>query len=180
VTTLRGVEFHVSHTGTGNVTSAYCFNAFADLDVGTGTISKFVAYRADDFTAGSGSRITTSGFGFFCANTTACSCPTVAAYGSEMSSGSGRFNLYFNGSANSVMAGGLRLGDLNSPSEKLEVNGNALVTGNVNVGSVYEIGGTQVVGARVTGCPGNATDLASAITLVNFLRTALITHGLIS
>lgn len=180
VTTMRGAEFHVSHTGTGNVTSAYCFNAFADLDVGSGSIDKFVGYRIDDFTAGSGSRLTTSAMGFFVANTTACSCPTVAAYGSEMTSGSGRFNLYFNGSANSVMAGGLRIGDLNSPTEKLEVAGNALVTGNLNVTSVYKVGGTQVLGARQTGCPGNATDLATALTLVNFLRTALIAHGIVS
>jgi hypothetical protein len=46
-------------------------------------------------------------------------------------------------------------------------------------GNVF-IGGSRVVSTRQTGCPAAATDLASAITLVNFLRTALIAHGLIS
>lgn len=43
-------------------------------------------------------------------------------------------------------------------------------------GGVF-VGGNQVVGARQTGCPPAATDLASALTLLNFLRTAGLTHG---
>lgn len=43
-----------------------------------------------------------------------------------------------------------------------------------------KIGGDFVLNGRQTGCPAAATDLASAITLLNFLRTAGITHGMIS
>jgi hypothetical protein len=46
--------------------------------------------------------------------------------------------------------------------------------------SGLKIGSNQVIGARRTGCPAAATDLASALTLVNFLRSALIGHGAIS
>lgn len=42
------------------------------------------------------------------------------------------------------------------------------------------VGGVKVVGAQVTGCPPAATDLASAITLVNFLRSAGLSGGAIA
>lgn len=47
-------------------------------------------------------------------------------------------------------------------------------------GGVLKTAGTQVVAARQTGTAANATDLATAITLVNDLKTKLIAHGLIS
>ena len=46
-------------------------------------------------------------------------------------------------------------------------------------GSV-KINGTQVVANRQTGTAANASDLATAITLVNDLKAKLIAHGLIS
>lgn len=45
------------------------------------------------------------------------------------------------------------------------------------VGHAFFINGLQVLTGRQTGCPAAATDLASALTLVNFLRTAGFTHG---
>ena len=47
-------------------------------------------------------------------------------------------------------------------------------------GKILSVNGTQVVGARQTGTPGDATDLASALTLVNALKAKLTTHGLIA
>jgi hypothetical protein len=47
-------------------------------------------------------------------------------------------------------------------------------------GKVLSVNGTQVVGARQTGTPADATDLASALTLVNALKSKLVTHGLIA
>lgn len=54
--------------------------------------------------------------------------------------------------------------------------------GNVDLssGKVYKVNGTQVVGARQTGTPADATDLASAIALVNDLKAKLVAHGLIA
>lgn len=43
-----------------------------------------------------------------------------------------------------------------------------------------KIGGDFVLNGRQTGCPAAATDLASAITLLNFLRAAGLAHGQIS
>jgi hypothetical protein len=47
-------------------------------------------------------------------------------------------------------------------------------------GTAISISGTQVVGAQQTGTAADATDLASAIALVNDLKAKLIAHGLIA
>jgi hypothetical protein len=51
---------------------------------------------------------------------------------------------------------------------------------NLASGKVLKVGGTTVVGARQTGTPADATDLASAIALVNALKAKLVAHGLIA
>jgi hypothetical protein len=50
----------------------------------------------------------------------------------------------------------------------------------LDTGQAIQIAGQQVVGARQTGTPGDATDLASAVTLVNSLKAKLVAHGLIA
>jgi hypothetical protein len=59
---------------------------------------------------------------------------------------------------------------------KLNANGLDLAA----AGRSYSINGTQVVTARQTGTAADATDLSSAIALVNDLKAKLITHGLIA
>lgn len=54
------------------------------------------------------------------------------------------------------------------------------LTGNANVAGVYKVSGTQVVGARQTGVPADATDLATALTLLNWLKAKLMLHGLVA
>jgi hypothetical protein len=44
---------------------------------------------------------------------------------------------------------------------------------------VYLVNGNQVLGPRISGMPAAATDLASAITLLNFIRASILTHGFI-
>lgn len=51
---------------------------------------------------------------------------------------------------------------------------------NLASGMTVKVNGTQVVTSRQTGTAANATDLATAITLVNDLKARLVTHGLIS
>jgi hypothetical protein len=50
----------------------------------------------------------------------------------------------------------------------------------MNLGGVYKVNGTQVVGSQQTGTAADATDLASAIALVNDLKAKLVAHGLIA
>jgi hypothetical protein len=71
--------------------------------------------------------------------------------------------------------GGVHLRVNNVETANITSTGIDLVTG-----KKLSVNGTQVVTARQTGCPAAATDLATALTLVNFLRTSGITHGLIS
>lgn len=46
--------------------------------------------------------------------------------------------------------------------------------------AALKINHVQAVGPQQTGTPGAAVDLASSLTLLNFLRTALLAHGLIA
>jgi hypothetical protein len=50
----------------------------------------------------------------------------------------------------------------------------------LNSGQTIAINNVQVVGARQSGTPADASDLATAITLVNSLKAKLMAHGLIS
>jgi hypothetical protein len=61
-------------------------------------------------------------------------------------------------------------------------SGDATLSGSIGLapGKALKINGAQVVGARQTGTAANATDLASAIALVNDLKAKLVAHGLIA
>jgi hypothetical protein len=50
----------------------------------------------------------------------------------------------------------------------------------IGTGGQFKVNGTKVIGVRQTGTPADATDLATALTLVNALKAKLIAHGLIS
>ena len=51
---------------------------------------------------------------------------------------------------------------------------------NLETGKVYKVAGTQVVGAQGAAVAADATDLATALTLVNQLKARLRAHGLIA
>lgn len=64
--------------------------------------------------------------------------------------------------------------DINSDDDTVFVTDKGL---DLAVNKVYCIGDVQVLGPRQTGIPAAATDLTSALTLLNYLRTLAITHG---
>lgn len=83
----------------------------------------------------------------------------------------------------SLRGGGLYVGGW--PRVNLRASGADIATveaAGINLASskVLQVAGTQVVGARQTGTPANATDLATALTLLNDLKAKLVAHGLIS
>ncbi len=51
---------------------------------------------------------------------------------------------------------------------------------NLTTGRVYKVAGTQVVGPRGAALPADATDLASAITLINAIKARMVAHGLVA
>ena len=86
----------------------------------------------------------------------------------------GAGNLYL---ANSAIGHHFRVGDYYTYSVPVTINSGGL---NLAAGAVLTVGGQQVVGARQGGTPADATDLASALTLVNALKAKLVSHGLIA
>lgn len=172
VTVMRGVDMHNAIEGLGNATLAISFNASeTDFLVGTGTIATNYAFRADNH--GHATRTTGTVCGFICEDQTG-GASIVAGFRSKIAAGTNKWSFYSGESGKSAHVGAFRFGDTTVPTEKVEVAGNVKVTG------FYMVGANQVVGPRQTGCPGNATDLASVITLANFLRTLVLTHGLTS
>jgi hypothetical protein len=74
---------------------------------------------------------------------------------------------------------------LDGSAISLEVNDVVIVSASSNSldlgpGKVLTANGQQVIGARQTGTSADATDLATAITLVNDLKAKLTAHGLIA
>ncbi len=51
---------------------------------------------------------------------------------------------------------------------------------NVPTGHTYAVNGQSVVGARGAALPADATDLATAITLVNAIKARMVAHGLVA
>lgn len=163
VGTLEGIQYHISLTGTGATSNAFVFSSRGpDLNVGTGTLSKFHSFHSDDVSGGAGNnRITTESYGFFQANSSIVTTPILAAYGSEMSFGTGRYGLYFSGGASSVLSGRLRIGDTTTPTEFLEVAGNTLATGSIKSSGTAGIGYATGAGGTVT----QATSKSTGVTL---------------
>jgi hypothetical protein len=79
--------------------------------------------------------------------------------------------------ANSGTGHNFRVGSYGSYSTPTTIDSGGV---NLGAGKTLTVGGQQVVGARQSGTPADATDLATALTLVNSLKAKLIAHGLIS
>jgi hypothetical protein len=77
-----------------------------------------------------------------------------------------------------VEASDVHFGTSFSASDLAKLDASGLDLG--GTGRSYSINGTRVVSSRQTGTAANASDLASAITLVNDLKSKLIAHGLIA
>jgi hypothetical protein len=181
VTACRGIEWHTANKSSNSAAISEATDFFAsDVDLdrtgANGTIGTMRGFFCGD--QGHASRVTVASVGFDAANMTG-GAPITAAFRSQMSSGTGKWTFLGAGSAPSSFAGKVRVGDNTEPTTfNLEVvNGDI---GLMGAGRALWNNGLQVLGQRQTGCPSAATDLATAITLLNFIRTALITHGVIS
>lgn len=105
--------------------------------------------------AGYGARFHTNG-------TTAADFPLIT------SSGAG------SGSVGFAVTGDKRVGiGTIAPAQALDVVGSANVTGD------FLVDGTRVVTSRQPALPADATDLPTAISLVNAIKAAMIAHGLV-
>jgi hypothetical protein len=109
ITSARYSRGHIAHEGTGGtITTAAVFEA-GDVDLldGTGTIGTMTGFQVGNL--GHGTRVTTAAYGVSVGNMTE-GAPITAAYQSAMASGTGKWGLYFSGTAKSYHAGQIAIG----------------------------------------------------------------------
>ena len=125
-------------TGTGAITTNYAFYA---QNQGNVNITTTVGLKIDDFT-----------------NST-----TMRGIQSSLSSGSGKANLYIDGTADNLFAGNVRIGSVVAPTVALDVTGAAListtlgVTGNVTATADLAVNGGDITSSATTFNLLNAT-----------------------
>jgi len=125
----RGIS--VSGTVQSDSTSGvYYYESFASTQAATFTVSGVTHYLAAQGTFGAGS--TVSEQNGFLAQPSLIGANLNIGFRGRMPSGSGRWNLYFDGTANAYISGNLLLGSTTDGGQKLQVTGNAIVTGSGN------------------------------------------------
>ncbi|MHB0965562.1 MAG: hypothetical protein ACYC36_03820 [Bellilinea sp.] len=143
----------VNITTSGTITNLIGYSQ--RTPVNTGTITNLIGFQMQDGSASSN---------------------VIGFYG-QVTSGTGKFNLFCTGSAPSVLTGGVKLGASTTPAQILDVVGNGIITGNFTIVGTGGLGyGTGSGGAvtqatsRTTGVTLNKTN--GAITLVSAAGTA--------
>ena len=101
-----------------------------------------------------------SQFGFVVSSSIVGATNNYGFYG-DIPSGAGRWNIYINGTANNYIAGNLGLNVIN-PTNRLEVGGNALISGSVTANSFVKSGGT---GAQLLAADGTVIVAGSGISI---------------
>jgi hypothetical protein len=128
----------ITFTGGGGVISSYAFHAATYANA---NISTAVAFIADDV---SGS-------------------PVMRGFQGQLSSGSGKHNLYIDGTADNVIRGNIRIGSTTSPTAALDVTGNAIISGNTTLGDASGDSLTINAGAWTFGANYTATRTAGTV-----------------
>ena len=147
-TSLLAISLAVNKNITGNIfgvgigsqgrvqsdvtNSAFGFYAATGTQAATFTLPTLVQYQSDAGTFGAGSTVTDH-VAFRAANIPAANVTNAYAFQGGIASGSGRWNLYMNGTAANYMNGELLLGSTTNTGEKLQVTGTMKVTGNSRI-----------------------------------------------
>jgi len=139
--TITGAVFGTSILNDGviqsDVTSAATYyQSTASTQAATFTVGSVYHYLANQGTFGAGSTITNQ-IGFY-ANSNLIGATTNVGFYGDIASGTGRWNLYMNGTASNYIAGSLGLGTT-SPGGKLAVTGDILCDTNINAAASYYI-----------------------------------------
>lgn len=144
VSSIYGSRLFTRNSGTGLVSSGIGFasSIWSSGAGGFGTCEVFYA-EAPTITAGTigtlygfralnqGNASVTTATGFICNDFT--NSTTMRAFHGEMSSGSGKFNLYMSGTADNILAGNVRIGSTVAPTVALDVTGAVLISSNLGV-----------------------------------------------
>ncbi|HYN54404.1 MAG TPA: hypothetical protein VES38_06840 [Methylotenera sp.] len=127
------------------------------------TLGTATHFHAGQGAIGAGSTVTNQR-GFFVANSLIGATNNYGFYG-DIASGTGRWNLYMNGTANNAYAGNSRFGGVTAPVAVVDVTGNILATT-----SILSNGATQGIG-YATGAGGTVTQATNKSTGVTLNKT---------
>lgn len=115
-------------SGAGNITTGMVFQAKAQTMTGSGTITNLIGFRCGNI----GHAQVTNAYGVYIDDIT--DSPTIiVGIRSGITSGSGKWNLYLEGSANNAIVGNVKIGDTTTPGAALDVTGNIKASGQLLV-----------------------------------------------
>ena len=123
-----------SSTINSDVTSnAWMYISSPSTQAAAFTISEVVHFNAFNLTIGASSAVTNN-IGFKATSTLTGATNNWGFYG-DIPSGTNRWNLYMNGTANNFLSGNTQIGTGALTSEKLQVNGTAKITSKMSMGA---------------------------------------------
>lgn len=164
VTNARGATCTINLSGAGAVATGSIFLANTVTISSSGGITDLIGFSA---ATGLGNTLVTTVTCFY-ANDQANS-TNMRGFRSALSSGAGKFNAYFDGTADNIFAGNVRIGSTTAPTVALDVTGTVLVSGQVRVSATTGISAAGSV-------QGDATALT---TVYNSITTAAAGTGVI-
>jgi len=202
-TTVNGYSLHVAKTMTGAVTtfgvmsdgivqsdstnSARYFMTLAGTQAASFTVGNIFHYIASQSTFGLNS-VVTAQYGFYAASQLTGATNNYGFYG-DIASGTGRWNLYMNGTAANYIAGNTSIGTTTS-SGRLTVQGSgttsstkALVVNNSTPTAIFEILDNGRINQTIPGGSTNTlfgTDAGANASLANNNHTAFGRQALFS
>lgn len=121
VTAARFLSGHIAHEGTGGTiaTAAVLEAGGIDLLDGSGTIGETYGVMVGD--QGHATRVTSSAYGVSVTDMTV-GAPITAAYHSAMSSGTGKYSMYFAGTAKGYHGGQFSIGTTSMGTEQVRIS----------------------------------------------------------
>jgi hypothetical protein len=144
VTNAYGVQAFLTQSGTGNVTNWTGFLMTAVTASSTGDVTGAInGFRAN----GWGRATATTAYGFNAEDATKGS-GILAGFRGGVTAASGKYNLYLDGTAQNYLAGNVGIGTA-TPAVKLDVVGDASVSGNLAVAGTFSsvsLGSTSLTG----------------------------------
>lgn len=164
--------------------SANIFNSVSNTQNASFTITGIRHYRAVQGTFGASS-VVTNQFGFLVESNLTGATSNFGFYG-NIPSGTNRWNLYMNGTANNYLAGNLLIGTTTDAGQKLQVTGTSAFTGQMTVtGGVTTTGSSagysfhrRDTSAYVGGWYSAAGNLTLDMTVVGTALEFAVTTGI--
>lgn len=125
---INAQAFYLNSTIMSDITGT----AILSTQAASFTLSSLIHFRAAQGSIGAGSAINNQ-MGYF-VNSTLIGAMNNYGFFRDIPSGTGRWNLYMNGTANNYLNGNTLIGTTTNNGSKLQVSGSATISGNVGIG----------------------------------------------